>query len=173
MNKGGVLGKTAKHFKNHRSSTSSMFGWRVPCLRRDWINFIWLKNLLLERIMHLLYATLKIELYDCTIDIVRIKLHWPKKVKSMSHVNILETDKNILTDIVIVRLCGLWPVEAPRSQLNNYSQFLIVQDDKRIFFLGCKNANPELVLYVLCFKLKYSEHFSYNWDPFVTPFITS
>ena len=60
-----------------------------------------------------------------------------------------------------------------RSPHNNYSQFLIVEDDKRIFCLGCKTPNCELVLYVLCFKLKYSEHFSYNWDPFVTPFITS
>lgn len=30
----------------------------------------------------------------------------------MSRVNIWEADKNILTDIVIVRIRGLWPVKA-------------------------------------------------------------
>ena len=32
-----------------------------------------------------------------------------KKLKSMTRVNIWEADKNILTDIVIVKLRGLWP----------------------------------------------------------------
>ena len=35
-----------------------------------------------------------------------------KKLKSMSRVNIWEADKNILTDIVIVRIRVLWPVKA-------------------------------------------------------------
>ena len=30
----------------------------------------------------------------------------------MGHVNIWEADKNILTDIVIVGIRGLWPVKA-------------------------------------------------------------